>query len=216
MFGKQPNVRVEHDDDQLCTTEYSRIIPLENGEVEYRIQPTESAKFYEVSENKSREVSAFALSRLWCLSSTVARGPKTSPTRRCCRTSRRQPTSACASYAPAPCWATWSPRPRETPPSHAGWDLTHGRHAGRQMFPIWAKHIYNSAAPSLQLSFRWRKHTGMLPPARAFILARGLSSHRGNSSSRGRNDWLGQLQQAAGAQYATSPYSVRIQVPKNN
>ncbi|XP_056277207.1 laminin subunit alpha-3-like isoform X2 [Pseudoliparis swirei] len=33
MFGKQPNVRVEHDDDQLCTTEYSRIIPLENGEI---------------------------------------------------------------------------------------------------------------------------------------------------------------------------------------
>ncbi|TNN66292.1 Laminin subunit alpha-3 [Liparis tanakae] len=33
MFGKQPNARVEHDDDQLCTTEYSRIVPLENGEI---------------------------------------------------------------------------------------------------------------------------------------------------------------------------------------
>ncbi|KAM9718848.1 laminin subunit alpha-3-like isoform 1-T1 [Menidia menidia] len=32
-FRKQPNVRVLNDDDQLCTTEYSRIIPLENGEI---------------------------------------------------------------------------------------------------------------------------------------------------------------------------------------
>uniref|UniRef100_A0A3Q0SJ21 Laminin subunit alpha 3 n=1 Tax=Amphilophus citrinellus TaxID=61819 RepID=A0A3Q0SJ21_AMPCI len=32
-FGKQPNVRILNDDDQLCATEYSRIIPLENGEV---------------------------------------------------------------------------------------------------------------------------------------------------------------------------------------
>ncbi|KAF7654917.1 hypothetical protein LDENG_00063180 [Lucifuga dentata] len=32
-FGKQPNVRILKDDDQLCTTEYSRIIPLENGEI---------------------------------------------------------------------------------------------------------------------------------------------------------------------------------------
>ncbi|XP_073347774.1 laminin subunit alpha-3-like [Pagrus major] len=32
-FGKQPNGRVIHDDDQLCTTEYSRIVPLENGEI---------------------------------------------------------------------------------------------------------------------------------------------------------------------------------------
>ncbi|XP_060900726.1 laminin subunit alpha-3-like isoform X1 [Labrus mixtus] len=32
-FGKQPNVRVLNDDDQLCTTEYSRIVPLENGEI---------------------------------------------------------------------------------------------------------------------------------------------------------------------------------------
>ncbi|XP_034559528.1 laminin subunit alpha-3-like [Notolabrus celidotus] len=32
-FGKQPNVRVLYDDDQLCTTEYSRIVPLENGEI---------------------------------------------------------------------------------------------------------------------------------------------------------------------------------------
>ncbi|XP_036940486.1 laminin subunit alpha-3-like isoform X2 [Acanthopagrus latus] len=32
-FGKQPNARVIHDDDQLCTTEYSRIVPLENGEI---------------------------------------------------------------------------------------------------------------------------------------------------------------------------------------
>uniref|UniRef100_A0A8C2WYG3 Laminin EGF-like domain-containing protein n=1 Tax=Cyclopterus lumpus TaxID=8103 RepID=A0A8C2WYG3_CYCLU len=33
IFGKQPNARVVHDDDQLCTTEYSRIVPLENGEI---------------------------------------------------------------------------------------------------------------------------------------------------------------------------------------
>ncbi|XP_070700517.1 laminin subunit alpha-3-like [Pempheris klunzingeri] len=32
-FGKQPNARVLNDDDQLCTTEYSRIVPLENGEI---------------------------------------------------------------------------------------------------------------------------------------------------------------------------------------
>ncbi|CAL8279923.1 unnamed protein product [Lota lota] len=32
-FGKQPNRRVVRDDDQICTTEYSRIPPLENGEV---------------------------------------------------------------------------------------------------------------------------------------------------------------------------------------
>ncbi|XP_037643626.1 laminin subunit alpha-3-like isoform X2 [Sebastes umbrosus] len=32
-FGKQPNGRIVHDDDQLCTTEYSRIVPLENGEI---------------------------------------------------------------------------------------------------------------------------------------------------------------------------------------
>ncbi|CAG07616.1 unnamed protein product, partial [Tetraodon nigroviridis] len=33
QFGKQPNARILHDDDQLCTTEYSRIVPLENGEI---------------------------------------------------------------------------------------------------------------------------------------------------------------------------------------
>ncbi|XP_030015975.1 laminin subunit alpha-3-like isoform X2 [Sphaeramia orbicularis] len=33
QFGKQPNVRIQRDDDQLCTTEYSRIVPLENGEI---------------------------------------------------------------------------------------------------------------------------------------------------------------------------------------
>ncbi|KAM9845354.1 laminin subunit alpha-3-like [Aulostomus maculatus] len=32
-FGKQPNARVVRDDDQLCATEYSRILPLENGEI---------------------------------------------------------------------------------------------------------------------------------------------------------------------------------------
>ncbi|XP_054622732.1 laminin subunit alpha-3-like isoform X3 [Dunckerocampus dactyliophorus] len=32
-FGKEPNARLVNDDDQLCTTEYSRIVPLENGEV---------------------------------------------------------------------------------------------------------------------------------------------------------------------------------------
>uniref|UniRef100_A0A8C5AC32 Laminin subunit alpha 3 n=1 Tax=Gadus morhua TaxID=8049 RepID=A0A8C5AC32_GADMO len=32
-FGKQPNRRVEHDGDQICTTEYSKIPPLENGEI---------------------------------------------------------------------------------------------------------------------------------------------------------------------------------------
>ncbi|XP_062285798.1 laminin subunit alpha-3-like isoform X1 [Scomber scombrus] len=32
-FGKQPNARAVDDDDQLCTTEYSRVLPLENGEV---------------------------------------------------------------------------------------------------------------------------------------------------------------------------------------
>ncbi|XP_045908367.1 laminin subunit alpha-3-like isoform X2 [Micropterus dolomieu] len=32
-FGKQPNARIFKDDDQICTTEYSRIVPLENGEI---------------------------------------------------------------------------------------------------------------------------------------------------------------------------------------
>ncbi|RVE61913.1 hypothetical protein OJAV_G00175350 [Oryzias javanicus] len=32
-FAKPPNARVLKDDDQVCTTEYSRIIPLENGEI---------------------------------------------------------------------------------------------------------------------------------------------------------------------------------------
>ncbi|KAM4557143.1 laminin subunit alpha-3-like [Fundulus diaphanus] len=32
-FGKQPNQRILNDDDQICSTEYSRIIPLENGEI---------------------------------------------------------------------------------------------------------------------------------------------------------------------------------------
>ncbi|XP_069013512.1 laminin subunit alpha-3-like isoform X1 [Embiotoca jacksoni] len=32
-FRKQPDARVLNDDDQLCTTEYSRIVPLENGEI---------------------------------------------------------------------------------------------------------------------------------------------------------------------------------------
>ncbi|XP_062850491.1 laminin subunit alpha-3 [Trichomycterus rosablanca] len=33
MFGQQPNSRVVQDDEQICTTEYSRIVPLENGEI---------------------------------------------------------------------------------------------------------------------------------------------------------------------------------------
>ncbi|XP_035285918.1 laminin subunit alpha-3-like isoform X12 [Anguilla anguilla] len=33
FFGKQPNARISRDDDQICTTEYSRIVPLENGEI---------------------------------------------------------------------------------------------------------------------------------------------------------------------------------------
>ncbi|CAI5641141.1 unnamed protein product [Oreochromis niloticus] len=37
-FGKQPNARLLNDDDQLCITEYSRIIPLENGEYYYSIK----------------------------------------------------------------------------------------------------------------------------------------------------------------------------------
>ncbi|XP_072567322.1 laminin subunit alpha-3 isoform X1 [Paramormyrops kingsleyae] len=32
-FGKQPNGRIIRDDDQICTIEYSRIVPLENGEI---------------------------------------------------------------------------------------------------------------------------------------------------------------------------------------
>ncbi|GAA6071258.1 laminin subunit alpha-3 isoform X1, partial [Tachysurus ichikawai] len=32
-FGTEPNGRTVRDDDQICTTEYSRIVPLENGEV---------------------------------------------------------------------------------------------------------------------------------------------------------------------------------------
>ncbi|XP_041914213.1 laminin subunit alpha-3-like isoform X1 [Alosa sapidissima] len=32
-FGKQPNKYIIGDDEQICTTEYSRIVPLENGEI---------------------------------------------------------------------------------------------------------------------------------------------------------------------------------------
>uniref|UniRef100_A0A4W5KYG2 Laminin subunit alpha 3 n=1 Tax=Hucho hucho TaxID=62062 RepID=A0A4W5KYG2_9TELE len=32
-FGKEPNGRIVRDDDQICTTEYSKIVPLENGEI---------------------------------------------------------------------------------------------------------------------------------------------------------------------------------------
>ncbi|XP_039610679.1 laminin subunit alpha-3-like isoform X3 [Polypterus senegalus] len=32
-FGKIPNQRIVKDDDQICSTEYSRIVPLENGEI---------------------------------------------------------------------------------------------------------------------------------------------------------------------------------------
>uniref|UniRef100_A0A7N6F819 Laminin subunit alpha 3 n=1 Tax=Anabas testudineus TaxID=64144 RepID=A0A7N6F819_ANATE len=32
-FGKHPNARILHDDEQVCTTEYSRIVPLDNGEI---------------------------------------------------------------------------------------------------------------------------------------------------------------------------------------
>ncbi|XP_070292666.1 laminin subunit alpha-3 [Salvelinus sp. IW2-2015] len=32
-FGKQPNGRIVGDDDQICTTEYSKTVPLENGEI---------------------------------------------------------------------------------------------------------------------------------------------------------------------------------------
>lgn len=36
-FRKPPNARIIKDDDQICTTDYSRIIPLENGEVKYKL-----------------------------------------------------------------------------------------------------------------------------------------------------------------------------------
>lgn len=61
------------------------------------------------------------LSRLWCLLSTAGQALKGSPTRRCCRTSPRLPTSGWLSFAPTPCWATWSLRPRGIQRSPAGW-----------------------------------------------------------------------------------------------
>ncbi|XP_004742898.1 laminin subunit alpha-3 isoform X4 [Mustela putorius furo] len=33
QFGQEPNMAITQDDDVLCTTEYSRIVPLENGEI---------------------------------------------------------------------------------------------------------------------------------------------------------------------------------------
>lgn len=33
QFGQEANRAITRDDDVLCTTEYSRIVPLENGEV---------------------------------------------------------------------------------------------------------------------------------------------------------------------------------------
>lgn len=83
----------------------------------------------------------FVLFRLWYPLSTAVRGPKTLPTHLRCKTLQRLPISACTSSAPIPCSATSSPRPRETPPLHAGWDTLNNLalwcHAGRLLFPIW-------------------------------------------------------------------------------
>lgn len=121
-FGKQPNARAVNDDDQLCTTEYSRIVPLENGEVKYHVKQLyqiTNLTFSEVSKRNLYEMNA-VLCRLWCLWSTDGQVPKTSPTHQCCETLQRPQTSACTFFAPTPCWVTSSPRLRETPQSHAG------------------------------------------------------------------------------------------------
>lgn len=208
-FGKQPNARVIHDDDQLCTTEYSRIVPLENGEV----KTSYSSCCIVLAIKKQFLWNKYVLSRSWCLWSTVGRGPKTSPTRRCCETSRRPPTSACASCAPAPCWATWSPRPRETPPSHAGWGTycttSHiGVMLAHSRSPFGKSLIYSSASPTLQLPFCWHTHTELLPPAHLSIFVKSECQvcqsvlRHGNSCGRDSEDGLGQLPQAAGAAVA--------------
>lgn len=50
-FGKQPNSRIVRDNDQICTTEYSRIVPLENGEVR-PLPSANAAKVIEMFLNK--------------------------------------------------------------------------------------------------------------------------------------------------------------------
>lgn len=129
-FGKQPNARIVLDDDQICTTEYSRIVPLENGEVKFifvilldsHVRSQMHQNYYTRYDwwrDNLCKINAVS-SRPWCLWSMVGRGPRTSPTPQRCVTSPKQPTSALVSFVPAPCWAISSLRPRETPPSHAG------------------------------------------------------------------------------------------------
>ncbi|KAJ8267959.1 hypothetical protein COCON_G00131310 [Conger conger] len=45
FFGKQPNARISRDDDQICTTEYSRIVPLENDCSVTREWPSRAKNF---------------------------------------------------------------------------------------------------------------------------------------------------------------------------
>lgn len=102
--------------------------------------------------------------RSWCLWSTDDPAPKTSRTRRCCETSPRPRTSGWASNAPARCWATWSPRPREIPPSHAGWATYCTTSHPRVMLahspsPIWESQIYSSALAAHLLPFCWHQQS---------------------------------------------------------
>ena len=47
QFGQEANRAITQDDDVLCTTEYSRIVPLENGEVSSFGRPWEIRLKYE-------------------------------------------------------------------------------------------------------------------------------------------------------------------------
>ena len=40
IFGKQANKNIEKDDDVICTTEYSKVLPVEGGEVRYNVKST--------------------------------------------------------------------------------------------------------------------------------------------------------------------------------
>ena len=161
------------------------------GKISYYVLGKPKLLDFKRYQKQSCEINTFVLSRSWCLWSTVGRGPKTSPTRQCCETSQRPPTSACASSAPAPCWATWSPRPREIPQSHAGWgSYCTSSHKGVM--------LADACFPFGQATFTTLHHlassflfadTNLLPPAHTFILVRASrqicqSSHQCNSFGR--------------------------------
>lgn len=108
--GSEPRTleRITQDSDVICSTEYSRVVPLENG----------WTKRGAGAGACGLVVSAGTMPPLICVHlqivvSLVNGRPEcySSPAHRCCVTSPKPPTSACASCAPTRCWATsWARR----------------------------------------------------------------------------------------------------------